>query len=793
MINALSERKAKPVGINNIFNGKTLILDGGMGTMIQSRGYKENTHLLGITNPDVLTDIHRMYVESGSDMICANTFGVSRIKLCDSGYTVEEVIEASVKAAKKACNENTKVILDVSSLGVMLEPNGTMTFEEAYDCYAEIAKAGEKAGADLVKIATMTDLYEAKAAVLAMKENCNLPVFVSMSFESGGRTFTGCEVECYAATMEGLGVDALGINCSLGPNEIYPIAERLCRATTLPVFVKPNAGLPDPKTNAYSMNAEDFCAQMEQYKKLGLCAVGGCCGTTPEFIKKLSESYKDSEITERSKKNTEVLVCSQTRYVTPDHVAVIGERINPTGKKRFRQALAERDFDYILAQAIAQTDAGAEILDVNVGAPGIDEVSLLPELVKRLQAVTDAPLQIDSSNPQAVEAALRVYCGKAIVNSVNGGEQSLSAVLPIVKKYGACVVGLTLDESGIPETAEGRVAIAQRIADRASELDIEKKDIIIDCLTMAVSAQPGSANITLEALKRVKEMGFKTVLGVSNISFGLPNRGMINRTFLTLALEAGLDLPIINPNDADMSGTVLAFNLLKGMDENAQNYITHIAEPEKETMQVTNTVNYYIKKGLKKETADATVALLEKHGEMEIVNDYLIPALDEVGKEYENKKLFLPQLLNAAAAAQCAFDVIRDRLASSGKTDEPKGKIVIATVHGDIHDIGKNIVKTVLANYGYAMTDLGRDVPVEAVVEAVKADESIKLVGLSALMTTTLPAMEETVKAVKAVRPECKIMVGGAVLTEEYAMSIGADFYCADAMQAVAAARKVYG
>ncbi len=778
--------------MEKIFKEKTLILDGGMGTMIQSMGFTENTHLLSVTNPDVLTKIHRMYVESGSDMICANTFGVSRIKLEGSGYTVAEVITAAVKAARKACNESTKVILDVSSLGVMLEPNGTMTFEEAYDCYAEIARAGEKAGADLVKIATMTDLYELKAAVLGIKENCKLPLLVSMSFESGGRTFTGCEVECYAATMEGLGVDALGINCSLGPDEIYPIAERLCRATTLPVFIKPNAGLPDPKTNKYEMNADTFCAQMEQYKKLGLCAVGGCCGTTPEFIKKLSKSYADCNRIERKEKKVCVAACSQTKYVTADRAAVIGERINPTGKKRFRQALAERDFDYILAQAVAQTDAGAQLLDVNVGAPGIDEVSLLPELVKRLQAVTDAPLQIDSANPQAVEAALRVYCGKAIVNSVNGSEQSLSAILPIVKRYGASVVGLTLDEDGIPNTAEQRVEIACKIAERAEAQGISREEIIIDCLTMAVSAQPDSAEITLEALKSVKKMGFKTVLGVSNISFGLPNRGVINRAFLTLALEAGLDFPIINPNDSEMSGAVLAFNLLKGRDENAENYIAGVAEPEKTVEQKENTVEYCIKKGLKKEAAEATKALLEKHTEMEVVNDRLIPALDEVGKEYESKKLFLPQLLNSASAAQCAFEVVREKMLSSGKTDKPKGKIVIATVHGDIHDIGKNIVKTVLANYGYSMTDLGRDVPAKEVVKAVCADESIKLVGLSALMTTTLPAMEETVREVKAARPDCKIMVGGAVLTEDYAMSIGADFYCADAMQSVAAARKVY-
>lgn len=781
--------------IDEILKDRTLILDGGMGTMLHKMGITENTELLGVTNPDALTKVHSMYAQAGSDIVYAGTFSVSSLKLKDTDYTVEQVISGAVSAARKVEKKGLIVALDMTSLGVLIEPSGTLTFEEAYGYFKEIAVAGEKAGADMAVIETMTDLYETKAALLAVKENTLLPVFVSMSFDEGGRTFTGCSVECMAATLEGLGADAVGINCSLGPDEIFPIAKKLCESTSLPVFVKPNAGLPDPRDNSYSMNAESFAASMEKYKELGLCAVGGCCGTTPDFIKAVAQSYKNEKRKDRTK-TSGCVVCSQTKAVPVDRVAVIGERINPTGKKRFRQALAERDFDYILAQAVEQTDAGAPILDVNVGAPGIDEVTMLPELVKRLQAVTDAPLQIDTTNPQALEAALRVYCGKPIVNSVNGSEQSMSTVLPIVKKYGAAVVSLTLDEAGIPDNAQGRLAIAERILDRAIAEGIKREDVFIDCLTMAVSAQADSAVQTLSALRLVKEkLDLKTVLGVSNISFGLPNRPMINRNFLSLALESGLDLPIINPNDRDMMGAVAVFELLNGRDENAERYIEKFSDTVEEkpkTASEDKDILYCIKKGLKNETLTAVKTLLETTDEMTVINEYLIPALDAVGKDYENKKLFLPQLLNAAGAAQGAFDHIKERMSTKDGQNVSKGRIVIATVQGDIHDIGKNIVKTVLANYGYTMIDLGRDVKVRKVVDAV-VENDVRLLGLSALMTTTLPAMEETIKAVKAVRPDCKIMVGGAVLTEEYAEKIGADFYCRDAMQSVEAARKVLG
>ena len=794
MINAHFGKKENTVEADKIFNGRTLILDGGMGTMLQKYGIMEHTELLGVTNPDILTKIHSQYVEAGSNIIYASTFSANELKLKDSGYSVEQVIDGAIKAAKKACRENTLVALDMTSLGVMMEPAGTMTFEEAYEQFVKIAKAGEKSGADLAVIETMTDLYETKAALLAVKENTSLPVIVSMSFEEDGRTFTGCSVECMAATLEGLGAAAIGINCSLGPDEIFPIAERLCKCTSLPVFIKPNAGLPDPKDNTYHLDADSFCAAMEKYKTLGLAAVGGCCGTTPDFIRAVADSFKNERIAQRTAPDV-CTVCSQTKAVCIDRVAVIGERINPTGKKRFRQALAERDFDYILSQAIEQVEAGADILDVNVGTPGIDEVTMLPELVKRLQSVVDLPLQIDTTNPLALEAALRVYCGKAIVNSVNGTEKSLDAVLPVVKKYGAAVVALTIDDDGIPDEAERRVEIAEKIVNRAESVGIPRRDVFVDCLTMAVSAQADSALQTTKALRTVKEkLNVKTVLGVSNISFGLPNRPLLNRNFLSMALANGLDLPIINPNDTEMMDTVAAYELLNGRDKAAEGYLERFSGEKAETVAVKteHDVAYYIKKGLNAETLAAVNKLLETNDEMTVVNDFLIPSLDEVGKDYENKKLFLPQLLNAAGAAQCAFDAIRDRMASKGGDTISKGKIVIATVQGDIHDIGKNIVKTVLANYGYTMIDLGRDVKVQSVVDAV-LENDVSLLGLSALMTTTLPAMEATIKAVKKAKPDCRIMVGGAVLTEDYAMSIGADFYCKDAMQSVEAARKVLG
>ncbi|MBQ4595539.1 MAG: dihydropteroate synthase, partial [Firmicutes bacterium] len=626
------------------------------------------------------------------------------------------------------------------------------------------------------------------------------------------------------------GVDAMGINCSLGPVEIYPMAQKLRSLTDLPVFAKPNAGLPDPATGEYDITCDQFVAKMSEYIDAGINMLGGCCGTDPGYIKGLSEARdkaackgqasgeSDASYAGEAAENAPrvLKVCSGNKVVTVDHVTVIGERINPTGKKRLKQALLDEDYDYILTQAIEQIDAGAEILDVNVGVPSLDDVKILPLVVKKLQAITDLPLQIDSSNPAAIEAALRVYNGKAIVNSVNVEEKVMDAILPIVKKYGAAVVGLTLDENGIPATAEGRFAIAERILDKAMEYGIPKEDVIIDCLTLTVSAQQKEAAETLKAVKMVKEqLGLRTALGVSNISFGLPARILVNRTFLTLAMENGLDLPIINPNDEDMMASIFAYNVLKNVDENSVKYIERYADAEIGTAALkkspagqqdaaarssadmttggagSHDIFYCIEKGMKADTVAAVETLLADKDEMAVVNEYLIPALDRVGKGFEKGTIFLPQMLQAAGAAQAGFEVIKDRLSAGDKEVVSLGEVVIATVKGDIHDIGKNIVKVIMENYGYKMIDLGRDVPKEEIVQVVK-EKGIKLVGLSALMTTTLRSMEETIEAIKNEAPDCKVMVGGAVLTADYAAQIGADHYCKDAMKSVEAAKEVF-
>lgn len=783
------------------------MLDGGMGTTLQQSGLEPGASpdLLSLTDPKLITSIHRKYVEAGSDIIYANTFGANRFKLGDCGYTIEEIIDSAVNAAKAACNEDTMVALDVGPLGELLEPMGTLSFEEAYDAFAQIMAQGAQSGADLIVIETMTDLYEVKAAVLAAKEQTELPVLVSMTFEESGRTFTGTSIECMAATLQGLGVDAIGINCSLGPVEIFPLAEKMCRASSLPVFVKPNAGLPDPRTNTYDITAEQFGQDMSKYLELGIAMVGGCCGTTPEYITKMKEAFAVKSRAARQETEQESVICSATKAVTIDRVTVIGERINPTGKKRMKQALIEEDFDYILSQAVQQIDAGAHVLDVNVGSPDIDEAEMLPRVVKELQAITDLPLQIDSSDPKAIEAALRVYNGKAIVNSVNGEEAVMNRILPIVKKYGAAVVGLTLDEKGIPPKAEDRFAIAERILARAQEFGIPKQDVFIDCLTLTASAQQAEVVETLKAVRMVKEqLGLHTVLGVSNISFGLPCRPLINRTFLAMAMENGLDLPIINPNNEDMMGTVFAFEMLHNRDENAATFIERYSDvslgamtrgtPKEEAIEAgkESDLFYALEKGMKHDTIHAVEELLKTEDEMTVVNDYLIPALDKVGQGFEKGTIFLPQMMQAATAAQGGFELIKERLSKSGNAGVSKGRIVIATVKGDIHDIGKNIVKVIMENYGFEMIDLGRDVPVETVVETVR-EKDVKLVGLSALMTTTLKSMEETIAAVREVAPDCKFFVGGAVLTPEYAEKIGADYYCKDAMKSVEAAKEVFG
>ena len=779
--------------------------------MLQAYGLEpgEPPALLAVTNPELITSIHRQYVEAGADILYANTFGTNRYKLEGYGYSPGQIIDSAIKAARAACKEDTLVALDVDPLGELLEPMGTLTFEEAYDAFCEVVKQGEASGADLIVIETMTDLYEVKAAVLAAKEQTNLPVMVSMTFEETGRTFTGTSIECMTAVLEGLGVDAVGINCSLGPVEIFPLAEKMCQLTDLPVFVKPNAGLPDPRTGAYTIGPEEFARAMAEYRHLGIAMAGGCCGTTPDYIARMKAVFAGMERKQRTPSARESCVCSATNCAAIDHVTVIGERINPTGKKRLKQALIEEDYDYLLSQAVQQADAGAQVLDVNVGIPDIEEARVLPAVVKKIQAVTDLPLQIDSSDPAAIEAALRVYNGKAIVNSVNGEENSLSSILPVVKKYGAAVVGLTLDENGIPSKAEDRLAIAGRILKRAMDLGIPKKDVFIDCLTLTASAQQAEVKETLKAVRMVKEeLGLHTVLGVSNISFGLPCRPLVNRTFLALAMENGLDLPIINPNDEDMMGTIFAFEMLHNRDENAQNFIERYRDVSLGTMTrgnddsgtpsggkpegTENELFHALEKGMKGETVHAVQKLLETKDEMTVVNDYLIPALDKVGQGFEKGTIFLPQMMQAATAAQGGFEVIKERLAANGKAGVSKGQVVIATVKGDIHDIGKNIVKVIMENYGFEMIDLGRDVPAETIVNTV-VEKNIQLVGLSALMTTTLKSMEETIAAVRAAAPDCKFLVGGAVLTPDYAEKIGADYYCKDAMKSVEAAKEVFG
>ena len=796
------------------FGEKIYILDGGMGTMLQEAGMSpdESSAEFGVRNPHILTEIHNKYVDAGSDIIYASTFSINGRRLDKLNMSLQEAVNivldaaaAAKERAMKLYGREVNVALDIGPVGQLLEPMGTLPFEEALEIFAELVRAGRDK-ADIIAIETMTDLYEVKAAVLAAKENSNLPVMVSMSFEANGRTFTGTSLEAMALTLEGLGVDAMGINCSLGPDEIFPMIMKLKTITSVPVFAKPNAGLPDPSTGAYAMDADDFAKKMSGFLREGVGILGGCCGTTPEFIEGISKEAGLYETSPQERDRT-LRLCSGSNVVKVDHVTVIGERINPTGKKRLKQALIDEDYDYILSQAMEQIDAGAEILDVNVGVPKLDDVKMLPRVVKKLQSITDLPLQIDSGNPEAIEAALRVYNGKAIVNSVNGEEAVMDRILPSVKKYGAAVVGLTLDEKGIPDTAEERFAIAERILTKCLEYGIPRENVIIDCLTLTVSAQQKEVVETLKALRMVKErLGLKTCLGVSNISFGLPARAIINRTFLTMAMECGLDLPIINPNNEDMMASIAAFHVLHNIDRNSVNFIEKYGNVDvississkKENNSTDSTKNngnhdvfYSIEKGMGSETVNLVKALLETEDEMTVVNKYLIPALDRVGQGFEKGTIFLPQMLQAAQAAQAGFDIIKERLANKDQKQVSQGPIIIATVKGDIHDIGKNIVKVIMENYGFEMIDLGKDVSPDLIVETVLARDA-RMVGLSALMTTTLKSMEETIVKVKEAKPDCRIFVGGAVLTADYAEKIGADYYCKDALKSVEAAQEVF-
>ena len=809
---------------SELFNQpNTILLDGGMGTMLQAAGMKLGTRPedLNIENPELIRSIHAKYAAAGSRVVNANTFGASPHKLADSKYTLEEVITAGIANCKQAVAPyGALVTLDVGPLGELLEPSGTLAFEDAVAEYGRIVRAGVAAGADILYFETFTDLYEMKAALLAAKENSTLPIMASMSFEANGRTFTGCTVESFAATARGLGANAVGINCSLGPKEIFPMAKRLAEAVPgdFPVFVKPNAGLPRADGSGYDITPQLYAMQMKPYRELHLFAAGGCCGTTPEFIQMLNGVFADCK-PGRPEHPMLSVICSPVDCVNVDGITVVGERINPTGKKRFQKALRDGDMNYILEQAVSQAEAGAQILDVNVGAPSVDEPALMEQVVKALQSVVSLPLQLDSSHAEALERGLRVYNGKPIVNSVNGEPEVLEKVLPLCKKYGAAVVGLAIDERGIQPKAEDRVAIARRIKKAALEAGIPQEDIYIDCLTLTASAQQEDVLATVQALHTCKtELGVRTILGVSNISFGLPCRPYLNTTFLTMAMYAGLDLAIMNPSSEEMMAAVYAYNVLTNRDKQSDRYIARYADQVPASAALAKAMQdkaasgvpaaaeaagpavsgpyaplmKAVEQGLKGEAAACTKALLAEKEPLELVDEALIPALDIVGVKYEKGKLFLPQLLQAASAAQSAFDEIKTAIAQRGGAGASKGRIVLATVKGDVHDIGKNIVKVILENYGFEVIDLGRDVPVETVVETVR-EKDVHLVGLSALMTTTLKSMEETIAALHAAKLDCKVMVGGAVLTPEYAEKIGADWYAKDAKQSADIAKEFFG
>lgn len=781
-----------------------LIFDGAMGTMLQSSGLQlgELPEILNITDSKIIIEIHKAYIEAGANVITTNTFGANEIKLENSNFSVEKIIHSAVENAKIATkNKQAYIALDIGPIGELLEPMGTLTFDEAYSIFKRQIIQGVKSGVDLILIETMTDLYEAKAAVLAAKENSDLPVFCTMSFESDKRTFTGCNATSMVMVLEGLGVNALGVNCSLGPKEIEPIIDEILKISKVPVMVQPNAGLPNiiKGDTIFNILPEEFAVYGAKFKEKGVKVIGGCCGTTDRHIESLVKALKKVKI--KDKKYSPLSgVCTPTKAVIIDQVKVIGERINPTGKKLFKEALRNGDIDYILREAIAQVDAGAHILDVNVGLPEINEEEIMVKVIKEIQSILDVPLQIDSTNAKAIEMGLRYYNGKAIVNSVNGENKVLENILPIVKKYGAAVVGLTLDERGIPSSGEERFRIAEKIVKTAESYGIDKKDIYIDCLTLTAAAQQKDVKETLKALSLVKEkLNVKTVLGVSNVSFGLPNREILNKTFLAASLFAGLDLPIINPLNKDIMDTIVASKVLWNEDKGAKEYLKYNKNISKEQTPIKKDVNNIqddlfkiILKGIKEEAQIATVKLLENKQPLEIVNEYIIPALDIVGEKYENGHIFLPQLIQSAETVKESFKVIKDKLIKGTDAEISKGKIVLATVKGDIHDIGKNIVKVLLENYNYEIIDLGKDVSKEKIVEAV-IKNNVKLIGLSALMTTTVKNMEETIYELKRTKPDCVVMVGGAVLNEEYANMIKADFYAKDAKESVTIARKVLG
>lgn len=790
------------MNIRDFIKNNMVYLDGGMGTLLQKSGLQpgELPERWNISHPEVIKEIHKSYYDSGSNIVNTNTFGANSLKFGTD--ELSEIIYHAVKnadeARKASSGKQEKFIaLDVGPTGKLLKPLGDLDFEDAVKAFAEVISLGVKYGVDLITIETMNDSYETKAAVLAAKENSDLPIIVTNAYGENGRLMTGADPAVMAAMLEGMGVDAIGANCSLGPKQLMGVMDELLKYCSVPVAFKPNAGLPksDGKVTYYDVDAEEFAQDIKLAVSNGVRIVGGCCGTTPEYIKKVCELTRDMRPKEIEKKTYSVCTSYNKAVFFGEKPILIGERINPTGKKRFKQALLENDIGYILQEAVNQQAKGVHVLDVNVGLPGIDEAQMLTNSVCELQCVTDLPLQIDSSDPVAMESALRRYNGKAMINSVNGKEENLNAIFPLVKKYGGFVVALTLDEKGIPSTVDGRMKIARKILLTAALYGINKKDIIFDPLAMTVSADKMSAVTTLETVKKITEqLGCNTSLGVSNVSFGLPSRDLVNAAFFTTAMENGLSAAIMNPYSERMMEAYYSFNVVKGLDENCMNFINFASQQEVQPtakQESSLTLKEAIEKGLKEKASEITTAMLGNSAPLDIVNAHVIPALDNVGKRFEEKKLFLPQLLMSAEAAKASFEVIKATMSADGSSVK-KGSIVIATVHGDIHDIGKNIVKLLLENYGYNVIDLGKNVPPETVLKAV-TDNHAPLVGLSALMTTTVPAIEETVKLIKENAPWCKTVVGGAVLTQDYADKIGADKYAADAMETVRYTESVIG
>ncbi|HJA69986.1 MAG TPA: homocysteine S-methyltransferase family protein [Candidatus Lachnoclostridium stercoravium] len=804
------------MSVLNEIGKRILFFDGGIGSLLQEKGLKpgELPETWNIRHPEAITQIHRSYLEAGSDIILANTFGANRLKYNkNQEYSLETIVAAAMENAKKAVEEAEKstgkrglIALDMGPTGKLLKPLGDLDFEEAVSMFGEVAKLGTENGADCILIETMSDSYELKAAVLGAKENSSLPVFATVTFDERGKLLTGGDIVSVVALLEGLGVDALGVNCGLGPLQMETIAKTICEEASIPVIVNPNAGLPrseDGKT-VYDIDADTFARTVRRIAENGAYFVGGCCGTTPEHIRKTVELCRDLVPAPIQKKEKTIVTSwSHSIEIGKDPV-IIGERINPTGKSKLKQALREKNLDYLIQEGVVQQDNGAHILDVNVGLPEIDESEMMEKVVKELQSVLDLPLQIDTSDVQAMERAMRVYNGKPLVNSVNGKEEVMEAVFPLVRKYGGVVVALTLDENGIPDTAKGRLEIAEKIYRKAKEYGIQKKDILIDALCLTISSDSRGALTTLETVRKISENGGKTVLGVSNISFGLPHREIINGAFFTMALESGLSAAIINPNSETMMRSYYSFRALAGLDPQCGGFIERYGALPKASDAIQSpsasakdgaasgkSLQECVEKGLREQAARYAKELLQEKAPLSIIQEEMIPALDAVGRRFEEGTLFLPQLLMSAEAAKAAFDVIKEQMAQAGQGQEKKGRIILATVKGDIHDIGKNIVKVLLENYSYEVIDLGKDVPPEKVAEAAK-EGHIALVGLSALMTTTVPSMEETIRLLRKEAPWTKVMVGGAVLTEDYARTIGADRYCKDAMASVKYAEEIF-